>query len=164
MDPFLLAYPLKTRMLRGPGKVELFQNPLFGYIMRKIGMFPIQQGSRDAGAVRTMVEFYRNGRLVLVFPEGGRSEDGELQPFFPDFARLIIKLKAPLVPAAVAGGNALLPMGSYIPKPNTSVVVGFGPPFDLSQFYDRPLTDELTGEAAALMRERVARLLAEARA
>jgi hypothetical protein len=42
-----------------------------------------------------------------VFPEGGRSNNGELQPFIPDFARLIIKLKAPLVPAAVAGGRTL---------------------------------------------------------
>lgn len=164
MDPFLLAYPLHKRMLRGPGKVELFQSRFFGYIMRRIGMFPITQGKTDAAAVRTMLELYRNGRLVLVFPEGGRSEDGELQPFIPDFARLIIRLKAPLVPAAVAGGKDLLPIGTYFPKRNTPVVVHFGEPFDLSQFYDRPLTEELTAEAAEFMQQRVASLLANARA
>jgi 1-acyl-sn-glycerol-3-phosphate acyltransferase len=163
MDPFLLAFPIRSRMLRGPGKVELFENRFFGYIMRKIGMFPLVQGSANAAAVRTMVELYRNGRLVLVFPEGGRSATGELQSFNPDFARLIIRLRAPLLPAAVAGGKELLPIGSYLPKRSSPVVVGFGQPFDLSRFYDRPVTDELTTEAAAFMRERVADLLTKAR-
>lgn len=164
MDPFLLGYPVSQRKMRGPGKIELFENPFWGWIMRKIGMFPLRQGVADAAAVRTMVELYRKGRLVAVFPEGGRSETGELMPFNPDFARLVIKLKAPVIPAAIAGGKELLPIGKLIPRWHSPVVVIYGEQIDLSGFHDRELTPEIVQEAADLMHDRVAALLEVARA
>jgi 1-acyl-sn-glycerol-3-phosphate acyltransferase len=163
MDPFLLGYPVSQRPLRGPGKVGLFANPFFGYIMRRIGIFPVRQGVADAGAVRTMVGLYRAGGIVIVYPEGARSETGELRPFMPEFARLVIRLRAPLVPAAIAGAGELLPIGKRIPRFGIPVVVVYGDPFDLSAFYDRPLTLELTQEAADVIREHVAGLLDVAR-
>lgn len=164
LDPFLLAYPVKQRLVRGPGRIELFENPFWGFLMRKLGMFPLRQGVADAAAVRTMMELYRHGRLVAVFPEGGRSRTGELDPFNPDFARLVIKLKAPLVPAAVAGGRELLPVGKLIPRWHSPVVVVYGEVFDLSQFYGQERSREALQQAADLMQERVAALLEIARA
>jgi 1-acyl-sn-glycerol-3-phosphate acyltransferase len=164
MDPFILGYTIRQRMLRGPGKVELFQARFFNIIMWKMGMFPLRQGALDAGAVRTMVQLFRAGSLIVIFPEGGRSVDGELHQFSPNFARLMIKLKAPLAPAGIAGGRDLLPIGSYLPRPNTPVVVAYGETFDLSAFHDRELTSEVTEEAAAYMRERVLAALTVARA
>jgi len=133
------------------------------YIMRKIGMFPLRQRVADAAATRTVLELYRAGQLVLVFPEGGRSENGELQPFEPGFARLVIKLKAPLVPVAVSGGTQLLPIGAYIPRRNTPVVAVYGDTFDLSNFYGQELTPELLTRACEVMQDRVTELLARAR-
>lgn len=156
MDPFLLGYPVRQRMPRGPGKIELFKNPIFSYFMRKIGMFPLRQDVADAAAVRAMVELYRHGRLVIIYPEGGRSPSGAMKPFNPAFTRLVIKLKAPIMPAAIAGGRELLPIGSLLPRPNTPVVVAYGEPFDLSQFYGRELTPEVLQEATAILEERVA--------
>lgn len=159
MDPFLLGYAVHNRMPRGPGKVELFANPIFGYVMRKIGMFPLKQEVQDAGAVRTMLELYRAGKVVIVYPEGGRSETGEMTPFFPGFARLVVRMQALVVPAAIAGGKDLLPIGTYVPRPNSAVTVVFGEPFELSEFYGRKLTDEDAEEAAAEMQRKVADLL-----
>jgi 1-acyl-sn-glycerol-3-phosphate acyltransferase len=159
IDPFLLAYPVRRRIPRGPGKVELFENPFFGYIMRKIGMFPIRQDVADAAAVRTMLELYRNGKVVIIYPEGGRTKTGELQPFFPDFTRLMIKLKAPMVPAGIAGAADVLPIGSYLPRPNRRVAIVYGTPFDLSEFYSLPLTPETLERATAILRDRVAEQL-----
>jgi 1-acyl-sn-glycerol-3-phosphate acyltransferase len=163
MDPFILAYPVRRRMPWGPAKIELFKNSILGYLMRKIGMFPIRQGSADAGAVRTMVELYRGGRIVIVYPEGGRSKSGELQPFFPEFARLVIKLKAPIVPAAIAGGPELLPIGSRMPRRGTPVVVKYGEAFELKDFYDTDLNPEILRKASERMRTRVLALLEGAR-
>lgn len=159
MDPFLLGYPVRRRMPRGPGKLELFVNPIFGYFMRQIGMFPLKQDVQDAGAVRSMVELYRGGKLVIVYPEGGRSESGDLMPFVPGFARLVIKMKALVVPAAIAGGKDLLPIGSYVPRPNTAVTVVYGEPFELNEFYGRKLSDEDAELAAEKLHQRVADLL-----
>ena len=108
MDPFLLGVPVRWRMLRGPGKEELFVSPFFGYLMKKIGMFPLRQSVADAAAVRTMVEIFRSGKVVVVYPEGGRSDSGELMAFSPDFARLMIRMKALIVPAGIAGARELL--------------------------------------------------------
>jgi 1-acyl-sn-glycerol-3-phosphate acyltransferase len=163
MDPFLLGWPLRARKPLGPGKIELFANPVFAYIMRKIGMFPLRQGVADSGAVRAMVQLFRAGRLVIVYPEGGRSMSEETTPFVPDFARLVIKLKAPVIPAGIAGGVQLMPVGSYVPKPNTPVVVVYGEPFELTEYYDRKLTPELAEEASEVMRRRVLELIREAR-
>lgn len=163
IDPFLLGVPVRWRMLRGPGKEELFVSPFFGYLMKKIGMFPLRQSVADAAAVRTMVEIYRSGKVVVVYPEGGRSDSGELRSFSPDFARLMIRMKALIVPAGIAGARELLPIGTRIPRPNTAVVVVYGEPFELSQFYGGKVTAEMAYEAAAVMHDKVASLIAEAR-
>lgn len=164
MDPFVIGYPVRWRMIRGPGKIELFENRVFGYLMRRIGMFPIRQEMADAAAVRAMVELYRNGRVVLVYPEGGRTDTGELQPFFPDFARLMIRMKARMLPVGVDGVRELLPIGAYLPRFNSPVAVAFGLPFELSQYYGAKVTDEITREAATILRDRVAEQIAVAEA
>ncbi len=163
LDPFILGHPIKHRLLRGPGKIELFKNRFFAYFMRKLGIFPLRQGVADAAAVRTMVELYRNGRLVAIYPEGGRSGSGELKSFAPEFARLVIKLRAPMIPTAIAGAKEVLPIGARIPRRNSPVAVVFGEQFELSQFYGKQLTPEVLEQAAAFVQSRVAELLPTAR-
>ena len=164
LDPLILGRSVEHRIFRGPGKAELFQNRPLAFAMRKIGIFPLRQGVADPGGIRTMVELYRKGACVIVFPEGGRTRDGQLQPFFPDFARLMIKLKAPLIPAAIAGAAEMLPVGRAVPRRGVPIVVVYGERFDLSEFYGRKLTPELAEDAAGMVRDHVAALLEEARA
>lgn len=164
MDPFIFGLSITQRMVRGPGKVELFKNPLVSWLIRRIGIFPLRRESVDTAAVRTMLELYRSGSLIVVFPEGRRSQSDEILPFDPDFARLVIKLKAPLFPAGIAGAGKMLPVGAYIPRPHTPVTVAFGEEFTLSQYYDRELTDKLLEEAAAYMRDRVGEIVKQAKA
>jgi 1-acyl-sn-glycerol-3-phosphate acyltransferase len=162
MDPFVIGYPIPWRMIRGPGKLELFANPIGAYYLKKIGMFPLRQDIADSAAVRAMVELYRKGRVVLVYPEGGRSVDGQLQPFFPDFARLMIRLKARMIPVGVDGTYELMPMHVHFPRFNSPVVVAFGEEFDLNQFYGGKVSDETAQEAAILLREKVAAVIGQA--
>ena len=163
MDPFLVGFSMRHRVFRGPGRVELFKYRIPAYIMRKIGMFPLRQRVADAAAVRTIFELIRGEQMVLVFPEGGRSRDGQLQPMIPGFVRLALKLKVPLVPMAIAGGTDLMPMGKVIPKRNTPVAAVYGTPFDLSAFYGRPITPDLVEEVAKVMHDRMAEQLERAR-
>jgi 1-acyl-sn-glycerol-3-phosphate acyltransferase len=163
LDPFILGHAVKHRMLRGPGKIELFKNPVVGYVMRRLGIFPIRQEMADAAAVRTMVELYRNGRIVIVYPEGGRSPSGEVRAFFPDFARLVIRLKARIVPAGVAGAGEALPIGQLLPQRKRPIAVAFGEPFELSELYGQELTSETVERAVRVMESRVRELLEVAR-
>lgn len=163
-DPAIIAYAIRHRLLCGPGKLELFRHPFGAYVMRLIGVFPLRRGEADATGVRAMIELYRSGRWVVVYPEGTRSETGELLPFLPEFARLAIKLKVPLVPVAVAGGERLLPRGARFPRRHAPLALAAGPPFDLVCFAGRPLTPELLQEATELMHGRVREQLERARA
>lgn len=163
LDPFIIGYRVKHRMLWGPGKIELFQNRIVAYFMRKLGIFPLRQEVADAAAVRTMVSLYRAGQVIAVYPEGGRSRSGEMRPFTPDFARLMIRLKAPLIPAGVAGGREALPMGSLIPRRHSPITVVYGPAFDLSEFYDQVVTPEVAKQASRMVEDRVAKQVALAR-
>jgi len=164
MDPFIIGLSLKHRMMSGPGKAELFGNPLIGGVMKKLGIFPLHQDGLDAASARAMIELYRNGHVVAVFPEGGRSETGKLMPFFPEFARLAMRLNARLIPAGTAGGADLLPVGSLIPRPRTAVAVVYGEPFDLSAHGGRHVTQEAAEAAAAEMQSRVQALVDRAQA
>jgi 1-acyl-sn-glycerol-3-phosphate acyltransferase len=155
LDPFVLGYPVADRVPVGPGKIEIFQNPIVAYLIQKLGIFPLRRDVLDSTAVRTMVTLLRQKRIVIVFPEGGRSPSGEMQPFIPEFARLAIKLKAPLVPAGIVGARDALPIGTYLPRRNTCVTVAYGPEFDLSQFYGEKLTPEIVAEASAILETKV---------
>jgi 1-acyl-sn-glycerol-3-phosphate acyltransferase len=159
VDPLILGAAFPFRMMAGPGKVELFKNRFFSLLMRRLGIFPLRPGEADAAAVRTMVDLYRHGRVVIVYPEGGRSATDTMKPFTPDFARLVIKLKAPIIPAGIAGARDLLPIHSWVPRPGRPITVVAGEPFELSQFYGRPSTPELLQEATDILQSRVAELV-----
>lgn len=163
MDPLILGGAVPHRLMSGPGKIELFQNPVFAYLLRKLGIFPLRPGKADSSAVRTMVDLYRHGRVVIIYPEGGRSNNEEMMPFTPDFARLVIKLRAPVVPAGIAGARDLLPIGKWVPRPNRPVVVNIGECFELTEFYGQPLTPESLQQATEILHGRVSALLEGAR-
>lgn len=164
IDPLLIGVAVPYRMLMGPGKVELFSNPVFAYVMQKIGIFPLRQHVADAAAVRAMVEGYRSGRVVVVYPEGGRSKTGQMRPFVEDLTRLLLKLKAPIIPAGIAGARDVLPIGTWFPRPNTACAVVIGETFDLSAFYGRPLDQELLAEATSVLWNRVHDMVVQAEA
>lgn len=103
----------------------LFRPPL-GWLIRSVGGFPIdREGSGTAGLKETLRRL-RNGGLVLIFPEGTRSPDGEVGPFKPGFAALT-RARVPIVPAAVAGTFEAWPRGRKLPRRHP-VRVHYGPP------------------------------------
>jgi len=155
LDPFIMGHAIPNRAVGGPGKIELFGNALVAAYMRRLGIFPLRRSQIDPASVRAMVELYRQGRIVLVFPEGGRSRSGELKEFDTGLARLLIKLKAPIIPAGIAGAREALPMGTLIPKNAGGIAVSFGQPFELDSFYGSKPTEEAIQAATTCLRDKV---------
>jgi 1-acyl-sn-glycerol-3-phosphate acyltransferase len=111
--PVVLAHiPVQFRFLAKKG---LFQIPLLGTHLAQAGHIPVPREDPHA-AVRTLsraAQVIREKSIsVLIFPEGGRSEDGELQPFKEGAAYIAIKSGVPLVPIAIIGTRRILPMHS----------------------------------------------------
>lgn len=59
-------------------KSELFEKPLFAWLIRTLGAFPVERGKGDTAAIEKAVESVKNGRNLLIFPEGTRSKDGRV--------------------------------------------------------------------------------------
>ena len=70
-DPILVALKLpKNYRLHIMAKEELFQNPLLGWLLRKVGAFPVSRGNNDITTVRTAMQVIKDGDNLLIFPEG----------------------------------------------------------------------------------------------
>lgn len=88
-------------------KQELTRIPLFGMMLTRSGMIPVD---RDGGAatLRTMLVAARarvaEGRSIVIFPEGTRTPVGERQPYHPGVAALYSALAVPVVPVALNTG------------------------------------------------------------
>ncbi len=70
-DPILVALKLPVNYrLHIMAKEQLFYNPVLGWILRKVGVFPVSRGNNDIQSVRTAIEVIKSGENLLIFPEG----------------------------------------------------------------------------------------------
>ena len=70
-DPILVALKLpRNYRLHIMAKEELFKNPLLGWLLRKVGAFPVSRGNNDINTVRTAMQAIKDGDNLLIFPEG----------------------------------------------------------------------------------------------
>lgn len=75
-DPVLIYAPIKTKIYF-MAKNELFKFSLFGYILKKLGAFPVKRGKKDMESIDYTVDLINKNKFVVIFPEGTRSKTGE---------------------------------------------------------------------------------------
>ena len=128
IDPLfvVLARGLRAKMIV-MGKAELFRiNGLLNFFWNMAGVFPVDRGTGNRGAVDDAVQAVRDGRGLLIFPEGTRGEEGQLG-----------RLKSGAFVVAQEAGAAMVPCVIWYaagkPKPFRRVFVAFGPPVGLEE-------------------------------
>ena len=106
-------------------KVELFQNPLLGPIIRSLNAFPVKRGLPDRDAIARAITTLRGGRALVMFPEGTRDRSA-LRIREPKFGVGLFAVSAqmPVVPTYMAGTNHFLRALVRAPR----ISVAFGPP------------------------------------
>jgi len=87
----------------------LFKPWLMGKILPRINVLPIDPKGGDSSALKLTVRILKQGYATLIFPEGTRSRDGNLQPAQPGIGFIISKTLAPVVPMRVFGSYEALP-------------------------------------------------------
>ena len=115
--PALYAYlPFQFRILH---KKELLSYPIVGWHLRRSKQVCVDQQnpSRSIGQIKSALRTLRAGMPLVIFPEGGRTSDGGIQPFLPGAFFLAIKAEIDIVPVALRGMFELLPMNTYHIKP-----------------------------------------------
>lgn len=108
-------------------KQELFRYPFLGWYLKRSGQIPIVNGDAHASlrSLNRAGEGLRNGVPLMVFPEGGRSQTGQLQPFMNGAFFVAIRAQVPVVPMAIVGTYELLPINSFHLLPGeVALVIG----------------------------------------
>jgi len=111
--PFLYVYlPFQFRIVF---KKELLAYPVVGWQLKRSGQVCIdqQKPTNSIAAIRSAVKSLKAGMPLVIFPEGGRTPDGEIKPFLPGAFFLAIKAQVDIVPVALIGTYELLPMDTY---------------------------------------------------
>lgn len=106
-DPVVVgsAFP---RNLRYMAKEELFRNKLFGALLRLVGAFPLKRDLTDVGSMKECLRHLREGRSVLVFPQGTRSVH-PLSAVHRGVGFIAAKSNLPVIPTRVFGTETILP-------------------------------------------------------
>ena len=96
-------------------KKELLSYPVVGWQLRRSGQICIDQQnpSHSISSIRAALKGLKAGLPLVIFPEGGRTPDGEIKPFLPGAFFLAIKAQVDIVPVALVGTYELLPMNTY---------------------------------------------------
>ena len=103
------ALPFQFRIL---ARTVLWPIPFIGWYLNRSGQIPIDTANPRAtlSSLGAGVKALRSGMALFVFPEGGRTQNGELKPFLSGAAYLAIRAQVPLVPMALSGVYELLPI------------------------------------------------------
>ncbi len=149
-------------------KSAVFEVPLIGALLYKVGELPVYRGRGDAGLVlRQAEQALAKGAAVIVYPEGTASRDPDLWPMVAKTgaARLALTTGAPVVPIAHWGAQEILPYGTKRPHlfPRKTVRMAAGPPVDLSAYAGQRLSASVLRAATADIMADITALLAKIR-
>lgn len=119
-DPPMIAITSGCTKFGFVAKEELFKFPPFGWLISKLGAFPVTRGKGDMAVIDTAVSKIREDRKLVIFPEGTRSKTGKVGRGKTGVALIAAKSGAPVVPAGIVFEGKL--------KFRTKVTVKYGKP------------------------------------
>ena len=124
LDPPLVGAALR-RALNYLGRDTLFSVPVVGSLLRAWKVVPVDREGGGATGLRAIFDRLSHGGAILLFPEGTRTRDGQLQPARSGIGLVVIKSTAPVVPIRIFGTYEAYGRHVRFPRPNR-VFVKFG--------------------------------------
>ena len=108
LDPFLFGIflPFEIQFI---ATADVFTTPLMRFLLKGIGTFPMRRHRQDLKSIRTMIRMIKQGQVVGIFPEGGRSIDGSPLPILKETLKLIQHSKVPILPVHLDGAYEIWP-------------------------------------------------------
>jgi len=104
---------------------SLFFWPL-GLLISSLNSIPVNRGQLDLGTLRKVLKVLKNGHPILVFPEGTRSEDGELQEPQKGLGLLVAKSSVGVIPARIYGSGKAFGKKHLIPRIGRKIYINIG--------------------------------------
>ncbi len=134
MDSMIPYFVLFKKEAHALAKYELFINPVAGWFLHRMGAIPVRRGEADIESVKQVLRVLKDGKQLLIFPEGTRNKEGtqHMAEFKTGTARFAIKAKVPVVPMIYYQS----------PKAFRKNWLYVGEPFLLEEFYGARTIDE----------------------
>ena len=167
VDPLIVAHIVwdHGRIPRYLAKAGLFKNKFLGHFFRSAGQIPVYRATKDAvGAYDAAVAAVRDGKCVVVYPEGTITRDPGLWPMVgkSGAARIALATGAPVIPIGQWGAQRVL--APYAKKPHlfprTMITMKVGDPVELSDLTGsqtpaatQQATDRIMAAVTALVEE-----------
>ncbi len=130
-DPPLLSIstPYEVHFL---ARKTLFDVPVFSALIRRLNAHPVSGKAQDVAVFKTVVRLMKQGKKVIIFPEGRRSKNGVLQPIKPGISVFISRTGAAVIPAYLHGTFSVWPSKKKFPKLFGKTACVFGKPIHFS--------------------------------
>jgi 1-acyl-sn-glycerol-3-phosphate acyltransferase len=133
-DPLLAGIPL-SREAHFMARDSLFHNPVFGRLIKSVNSFPVRRNSADLGAIKEAMRRLKQGRILILFPEGTRSPDGKIGVMFPGMAAIAKKVCVPVIPTIIDGMYQAWPRNRKLPGVG-DVIVEYDQPIMPAEYAD----------------------------
>lgn len=130
LDPPLVGAGLK-RDINYLARESLFRFPILGAVLRNVNAVPVDRDGGGARGLKAILDRLLAGGAIILFPEGTRTRDGNLQPARSGIGLTVIKSAAPVIPVRVFGTYEAYGRQRKIPRPHR-VTVKYGRPMDFA--------------------------------
>lgn len=128
----VLVPAFSKRVMYMMAKAELFENKLFGRLLKSLKAFPVKRGKGDVTAVKTAVSLLQQGQSICMFPEGTRNKGDKPIRFKSGAARIATAAKVPILPVAIISDF----------KFRSKVKIIYGEPIYFDDCYDKDIKKE----------------------
>ena len=132
-------------------KEELFKIPVLGFALKKLNVIPVRRGTGDVAAIKASINVLKEGKVMVIYPEGTRSKSGDLQSAKPGVALIATKAKAPVIPIGVTGQYGFM----------KKLFIKIGKPMNLDAYYDRKVPMEELHEISEKIMNDIKQLMEE---
>jgi len=156
LDGLLVASFIKRKTFRSTyfyAKKKHVNNWITKFMASKNNVIVMDIDKDLKESIQKLAEVLKNGKKIILFPEGTRTYTGELGDFKKTFAILSRELNVPVVPVAISGAFKAFPRGSKIPRPGTPIRVSFLPPINPAEYELDSLIDTVKSNIEAKINE-----------
>jgi len=151
LDPPLMAVQL-YRPVSYMAKSELFRNKALAWLIRSLHAFPINQTGFAKGAIDETINQLHAGKLLNMYPEGTRTETGELGTIQRGIALVLRKVDVPIIPVAIEGAYKAWPNRQKMFKAH-SIRIMYGKPMNLKGMKGDAIVKEVDATLRDLIRQ-----------
>jgi 1-acyl-sn-glycerol-3-phosphate acyltransferase len=158
LDPFIVG-SLMPRQVTFFARKTLWTPGLPSWWLNAVGVIPVDRdGGSDVGAIKRVLQALKEQKVIIMFPEGTRSRDGQLQPPKPGVGLFACRAQVPVVPARLFGSFEALGKGGKLPRFGSPVTVVYGPPMSPADYDDPNAGKERYQRASERIMAKIAQL------